>query len=238
VLDVLISAADVVLTLTPGARDEIDRRWLRKATVLPHPHVVPHSWLERPRHSREGFVIGIHAKSLRANMDPLAVVEVLSDEMSSWPEAVLQVDVHDEIFDPDNYWYAPETGRKILDLGRAPQVDVRIHPYFSDDELWAYLSSIDVSVLPYCFGTHSGWMEACHDLGTGIVVPDCGFYDEQRPCEVFGFNEHTGLDASSLVKSVEAFRDRRPERPTWKTRWAERRHLAQAHAEIYRSLLP
>ena len=34
-----------------------------------------------------------------------------------------------------------------------------------DDELWDYLQSLDVSVLPYRFGTHSGWLEACHDLG-------------------------------------------------------------------------
>lgn len=39
-LGVLATAADVVITLTPGAAAEIGRRWARRAQVLPHPHVV------------------------------------------------------------------------------------------------------------------------------------------------------------------------------------------------------
>ena len=45
---------------------------------------------------------------------------------------------------------------------------------FTDDELWDYLSSLDLCVLPYRFGTHSGWLEACVDLGTGVLVPNVG----------------------------------------------------------------
>ena len=61
-------------------------------------------------------------------------------------------------------------------------VELQVHDYFSDDELWGYLQGLDVSVLPYQFGTHSGWLEACYDLGTWVAAPDCGFYAEQRPC--------------------------------------------------------
>lgn len=43
-------------------------------------------------------------------MDPLPIVDALTDFVARLPEAVLQIDVHDEIFDPDNYWYAPEIG--------------------------------------------------------------------------------------------------------------------------------
>ena len=39
-LDVLIPAADALVTLTAGAAAEIARRWGRQAQVLPHPHVV------------------------------------------------------------------------------------------------------------------------------------------------------------------------------------------------------
>ena len=60
-----------------------------------------------------------------------------------------------------------------------------MHDYFTDDELWDYLSSLDVSVLPYRFGTHSGWLEACFDLGTIVLAPDCGYYAEQRPCVTY-----------------------------------------------------
>jgi glycosyltransferase involved in cell wall biosynthesis len=236
-LDLLIPAADALVTLTPGAAVEIRRRWDRDCFVLPHPHVVPRSWLEAPRQPHEGFVVGVHMKSLRASMDPIPVIDALADHVTSWPEARLQVDVHDEIFDADHYWYAPNTAKYVRDLVDAPQVDVRIHPYFSDEDLWAYLSSLDVSVLPYRFGTHSGWLEACHDLGTGVVAPDCGFYAEQRPCSVFSFGEHAPLDTGSLVRAVASFRGTPAKRPTWTQRLAERKLLAQAHVDLYTAVL-
>ncbi len=79
---------------------------------------------------------------------------------------------------------------------------VRVHPYFSDDELWDYLASLTVSLLPYRFGSHSGWLEACFDLGTAVIAPSCGFYDQQRPCGVFEFTEDS-FDAESLRRAVD-----------------------------------
>lgn len=236
-LDLIVPAADQLITLTPGAADEIRRRWGRDSHVLPHPHVVPEQWLLASRRGHDGFVVGVHLKSLRANMDPMPIVDVLADAIRDWPDAVLQIDVHDEIFDPDDYWYAPGASKYVRDLMDAPQVDVRVHPYFSDDELWTYLSSVDVSVLPYRFGTHSGWLEACHDLGTGVVAPDCGFYAEQQQCATFSFSEDTPLDAGSLIRAVDSFRAAPPGRPTWPERLSQRRELAVAHAAIYSEML-
>ena len=71
----------------------------------------------------------------------------------------------------------------------------------TDGELWAYLGSIDVSVLAYRFGTHSGWLEACADLGTAVIAPDCGYYAEQRPVHSYRYNE-TEFDPDSLVAAV------------------------------------
>jgi hypothetical protein len=236
-LDLLIPTADALITLTPGAATAIRLRWGRDSRVLPHPHVVPQAWLEAARRPHDGFVVGVHMKSLRTSMDPMPIIDALANQVTSWPEATLQVNVHDEIFDADNYWYAPNTAKYVRDLEDAPQVDVRIHPYFSDEELWGYLSSVDVSVLPYRFGTHSGWLEACHDLGTGVAAPDCGFYAEQRACSVFSFGEHAPLDPHSLVRAVETFREAPPDRPTWPQRLAEREDLARAHLDIYSAVL-
>ncbi len=195
--DVLVAAAVELITLTPGAAQAIHQRWQRPAHVLPHPRVLSRDHIERPRADEE-FVVGIHAKSLRANMDPLPVVEALVEISSTLPGAVLQIDFHDEMFDPGNHWFAPETALALLKYDRYEHVDVRAHPYFSDDQLWDYLASLRVSVLPYRFGTHSGWLEACFDLGTAVVAPRCGYYDQQRPCESFGFGEQ-GLDRESLA---------------------------------------
>lgn len=231
-LDVLILAADELITLTPGAARAIETTWGRSATVLSHPHVLDRRWFDTPRRRGGPFVVGVHVKSLRPNMDPFPVLDTLLHTVSALPGAVLRIDVHDEIFDPENYWYAPEMGAQLLRYDRYSAVEVRVHPYFSDDELWDYLSSLSVSVLPYRFGTHSGWLEACHDLGTAVVVPSCGFYRQQRRCEVFTFDE-SRFDPDSLDSSVRRLYGTTAHRATWPDRADERVMLACEHRSIY-----
>jgi hypothetical protein len=89
-LDVLVPAADRLITLTPGAAEEIKDRWGRDALVLPHPHVVDEPTLSAPRHARDEFVVGIHLKSLRASMDP-GVVSAVGEVVADLPGARLQV---------------------------------------------------------------------------------------------------------------------------------------------------
>ncbi|MGK2882123.1 MAG: glycosyltransferase family 1 protein [Mycobacterium sp.] len=239
---VLAAAADALITLTPGAAAVIRQRWDRDALVLPHPHVLDRDLIERPRAQDGRFVVGVHAKSLRANMDPLPVVDALCASMAELPDATLQINVHDEIFDPDNHWYAPHVGRALLAYDTYDHVDVRVHPYFSDDEFWQYLASLTVSVLPYRFGTHSGWLEACFDLGTAVIAPNCGFYHQQRSCGSFEFTE-SGFDDASLQYAVDEQYVRWKDggsapRATWLQRRVERARLADAHYRTYDSLLP
>lgn len=239
--DVLIDAADELITLTAGAAEVIESRWGRTATVLPHPHVLDPTRIRRPRAATPNFVVGVHVKSLRANMDPFPVLDTLVDTLGDLEGAILQINVHDEIFEPDNHFYAPAVGADLLAYGGHGHVDVRVHPYFSEDELWQYLSALDVSVLPYRFGTHSGWLEACFDLGTAVVAPDCGFYGQQRPCEIFGYTETT-FDADSLDEAVRALYGRAVEgieapRATWDQRSTEREGLSSAHESLYRRAL-
>lgn len=238
--DVLIAAARTLITLTPGAAAAVSRRWSRTPEVLAHPHVLERSWIEQPRRD-DRFVVGVHAKSLRANMDPLALLDTLTAAVGELPEALLQINVHDEIFHPANHWFAPEAGEKLLRYDRYDHVTVVVHPYFSDDELWEYLASLTVSVLPYRFGTHSGWLEACYDLGTAVIAPSCGYYHEQRPCGVYEFTEER-FDPESLRAAVhEAYARWRSgvpaPRATWPERCAERAAVAQADARLYREAL-
>jgi glycosyltransferase involved in cell wall biosynthesis len=237
-LGTLLAHAAAVITLTPGAAEEISRRWDVVAQVLPHPHVLPRTRLGAPRRPHHGFVVGLHAKSLRANMDVLAVADALAGAIAGLPGARLQINLHDEVFDPDNHWYAPDVGEHLRRLARSHhQVELVEHPYFDDDELWDYLASLDVSVLPYRFGTHSGWLEACFDLGTTVVAPSCGFYAQQRPCLTYGHDDK-GLDAAALVEAVGVTYATRPH---WQAcredRLRERDMLAMEHARLYIRLL-
>ena len=194
-LGVLIPAAAAVVTLTDGAAAEIQRVWGRSCTVLPHPHVLPIAEVGRPRAARAQPVVAIHAKSLRANIDPWPVLDALvATADAGWR---LRLDLDEGAFTSPR---APELAGR-LDGYAAAGVDVRVHPVFSDAALGEYLGEIDVLVLPYRSGTHSGWIEACHDSGVCAVVPDCGYFHEQHPFPVFGFSR-AGLDRASLVRAV------------------------------------
>ncbi|MFD6223986.1 glycosyltransferase family protein [Nocardia asteroides] len=236
-LDVLIDGADELITLTSGAAAEIAHRWGRRCQVLGHPHVVERDLVTAPRPHDRIFTVGVHVKSLRANMDPFPVLDVLADTVADLPDTSVRLDLHDELFDEGNHWYDPDTGRRLLDYRHRSGVEVYVHPYFSDAELWQYLSSLSVSVLPYRFGTHSGWLEACYDLGTGVIAPSCGYYGEQQPCEVFEFDE-THFDPGSLARALRACRHAAAApRARWSARAEERAGLAAAHRAIYEKAL-
>ncbi|WP_329392813.1 glycosyltransferase family 1 protein [Streptomyces lydicus] len=237
-LDVLVPAADRLITLTPGAAAEIERRWNCAAAVLPHPHVVERHRLSQSRPHSDRFRVGVHAKSLRPNMSLLPVVRVLTEAVADLPDAELQVNIHCEVGEPGTHAYAPEVLKQLSEFADSQLLRLHVHDYFGDDQLWDYLTGLHLSVLPYAFGTHSGWLEACHDLGTTVAAPSCGFYAEQRPCLSYGHTMHDGLDASSLRTAVqEAYRTRPHWRATVAERAAERARVAAAHREIYRQLL-
>ncbi|MCK8678230.1 glycosyltransferase [Streptomyces lichenis] len=237
-LDVLVPAADALITLTPGAADEIAARWNRTPTVLPHPHVVGAPLIDRPRAPRDGFRVGVHAKSLRPNMAVLPVVRALAESLTDLPDAELAVNIHREVGDPDAHAHDPSTMAALEDLAGRGLLTLRVHDYFDDEQLWEYLGGLDLSVLPYTFGTHSGWLEACHDLGTLVAAPDCGYYAQQRPCLSYGHSQRHGLDADSLHEVVEwAYRTRPRWRATAEGRAAERTRIAAAHRQLYTELL-
>ncbi|MET7756101.1 glycosyltransferase family 1 protein [Streptomyces sp. NPDC005389] len=237
-LDVVIPAADRLITLTPGAARSIRSRWNRTATVLPHPHVVDMPRLLRARPGRDRFRVGVHAKSLRPNMSVLPVVRVLAETVAELPGAELRVNIHREVADPAAAAYAPELLGALGTLHSKGRLTLTVHDYFDDEQLWDYLESLDLSVLPYVFGTHSGWLEACHDLGTAVAAPDCGFYAQQRPCLTYGHTQQGGLDEWSLREAVmTAFEERPAPRATARDRASERGEIAAAHRALYTSLL-
>jgi len=240
-LDVLVPAADALVTLTRGAAEEIWRRWGRTATVLPHPHVVELAEMRR-RRSRwarrtAGFTVGLHLKSMRPCMSGPPVVDALLDAVAGIDGATLRIDVHRDVAEPDGARYDAELSR-ALDAARERGAVVEVHDFFGDDQLWDYLQSLDLSVLPYRYGTHSGWLEACRDLGTAVAAPDCGHYADQGPVHEFHLDEH-GLDVPSLVAAVHAAHAAgRPEPLTADWRERQRREVAEAHARLYREVLP
>lgn len=213
----LVPAAAAVLTLTDGAAAEIQRRWGRTAQVVPHPAVFDR---DLPAvHHRVGGVVGIHLKDLRRNI--VDVDRVIAAALAGAQAAGgrLRVDVHPGA------------------VNRVPRgdFDLRVHKRFTDAELAGYLRELDAYVLPNRFGTHSGWLEACRDMGTRVVAPSCGYYaDQWDDVLTYQHDEQSGLDPASLERAVHQALTSEPVAPADRRFRACQRELVQArHTEIY-----
>lgn len=216
-LDVLVPRATALLTLTEGAADEVERRWGRRPLVVPHPHVVTLDTMAAVRATRRERaaagtagppVVGLAVKELRRNVEPLRLLEPLLAALRDREDgARLRVTVQRDVRDRDD-----ERAREVvarldaLATEETGLVDVVWHEHWSDDELTAELAALTVSVLPYRFGTHSGWLEACHDVGTRVLAPSLGHYADQGADAVFTAGEDT-LDAASLVAALQRLLD-------------------------------
>lgn len=223
-LAALLSSAASVLTLTDRAAAEIAERFGRTATVVPHPGlVVPRTGVAR----RPGLV-GLHLKALRTNvLEPMALVRTAATAATE-AGGRLRVDVHDTVDLPARL---PD----LRELAAADAIELTIHPRFDDDELVRYLQTLAVSLLPYRFGTHSGWLEACRDVGTTVIAPSCGHFADQWPAVVtYGNDEQHGLDRASLATAVRVALARPqpdPADPVW--RETQLNAVRARHAEIY-----
>ncbi len=245
-LDVLIPAATEIITLTAAAAAIIKDRWGRTAEVIPHPHVVPLGELPALPRSNPGreITIGLHAKSLRANVDPLPVLTALDAGLRAWQAATpdppgirVRVDLHPDV------WSRTDSGAVALRQWlqhRANDSDwqVIVHPMFTDAELWSYLGALDLYVLPYRFGTHSGWLEACVDVGTGVLVPDVGCYAEQHQHPSYPRSTNGSVEATAFAGVLDVvLRDPARGVRDRPDRTAQRRLIAAAHERVYRRAL-
>ena len=223
-LGLLLAAASTVITLTAGAAAEIARRFGRHADVIEHPGLLT-GWVRQTATP----TVGIYLKRRAQVVDPDAVVAaaLAGTEPAG---ARLRVDAQPELLD-----HLPGT----VSLASKDRLDLGTTGYLEESAFASYLGGLAVSVLPYRFGTHSGWLEACRDVGTAVVAPDCGYYQEQWDEVVtYGNNESTGLDPASLTRAVAAALARpRPGRadPAWRSE--QRRAIRAAHAGVYRTVV-
>lgn len=235
-LDVLVPSADALITLTAGAADEIEHRWGRRAHVIAHPHVIePDDFTPaRPRHERPR--IGLHLKSLRANMNPLPVLPVLAQESSDRGMDLI-VDVHTDVMTPGMRNHHPDVVELLRRLEREHRTHVHVHDYYTDEQLWDYFRGLSLSVLPYRFGTHSGWLEACYDLGTRVLAPRIGYYHDQHP-GVLGYRlDGDAPVVQDIADALDSLADTGPWRGNRAERLAQREEIARAHESVYTGLL-
>ena len=163
---------------------------------------MPHPTLVDPTRTADvvtepGLVV-LHLKSLRTNVvDPVAVVAAAAAGAARAGGRV-EVDLHPGALDDPRL-----AGLAALVAASGPGLQVRVHDRFDHLDLERYLRRAHATVLPYRWGTHSGWLELARDLGTRVVAPSCGHYAEQWSDVVtYGYDEAHGLDAPSLAAAV------------------------------------
>lgn len=241
-LDELVPRADEIITLTDGAAIEIKQRWGREASVIPHPHIVELDSLpaRAPRLSQfsgeRPARVNVHLKNLRANTDAVGAIRALA----ALPEhAHGVVTIHRAVLDPSDRGYSADVAEALEEA--RDHVEVIVHEPMSDGELHAHLRGCDVSVLPYVWGTHSGWIEMCHDLGVRVVAPKIGFYGEQHTPTMYdlaepadGSSRPPTIDPRALTAAILESLERPAPRPAGRAnRAAQRDAIAAAHLEIY-----
>lgn len=246
-LDVLVPQADAVVTLTQGAADAIRARWGRDAVVVPHPHIVPLDVMARRQAPAEASHqpdtrprIGLHLKSLRTNVDAAGALDALALVADERPDADIVVTMHRAVAEPSDRGYDGAVVERAEALAACGAVTLVLHEPMDDATLFAFAGGLDVSVIANVWGTHSGWIEMCHDLGVHAVAPNIGFYGEQHAPVLYDLAD--GAEAIDPRRLADAILDAvvlgRPAAAPVDERRAERDAGARAHAEIYRASIP
>lgn len=245
-LDELVLGADALVTLTPGAAAGIRRRWDRDALVIAHPSLLADGARVPSAPATPEMRVGVHLKDLRPNVDAVGAVTTLLDALErlrgDGHDVVAEIRMHHAVRDSD----ARDVVRRLV--GASEGAFLVEHERLDDTGLADALSRLDVCLLPYRHGTHSGWLELCWDLGVCVAVPAAiGQYSQQHPD---GSVAAYGLgDGVSLARAVEdLFGVARATRPGSEGRMAlvaERRVRrsvddaagAAAHAALYRRVI-
>lgn len=235
-----LDAADRIVTLTSAAASVLRQRWGVEAVVIQHPHLLPLELVgtrAAPR-SLDAPQIGVSLGALRANIDTAAVLDFLD----GWPGPTPTVRVSQQLFDgrgrDDGEQKA--AGARLLSGAQEGRwrLDV-VAPGVPDEQLWRWLSSLDALLLPYRWGTHSGWVEACADVGTAVIAPQLGCWADQRPVlTVPRWAEAGTVDAAAVLHRLGDPTDGaggglRPLAST--AREAERSEVHRLHDAVYRS---
>ena len=217
-LTVLLARAAVVLTLTNCAAADLQLLWGRESIVVAHPPLYESD----SGASTERGLVGITMKDRPSAWGPELLTPVLAAVRRRGGRVEARFETGSK----------PSAGPEVM--GSFDGVEVFSVDRPLDDEAFAaHLALLQVAVLPYRFGTHSGWLEACRDLGTRVVAPSTGCYRDQWQ-EVLTFDPAPDRFAASLKEAVTAALDLGPIAATTPSAQQERlRSVRAAHHEAY-----
>ncbi|MFZ7087464.1 hypothetical protein [Curtobacterium sp. RRHDQ10] len=238
-LDVIVPAADALITLTDGAAAAVASRWGRRPVTIPHPNVFPLDD-DAPIGAASGpFVVGMHLRDLRPNIDAVTATETLVAAVGRLRDRGL--DVVGRIHVNDRVRDEATRDRVVAVVVGGSGVELVQVPRLSDADLAASIADLDVAVLPYRHGTHSGWVELCFDLGVPVVGPHVGHAGEQHPEAFRAFDRGSAESLAAAFADTVQVDAARPGSPERVARIARRRAMRReqrtaidrAHRAVY-----
>ncbi|WCO68237.1 hypothetical protein PO878_05790 [Iamia majanohamensis] len=225
----LVQEADALTTLTDRAADIVERRWGRRPQVIAHPHVLPPA--DPPPRPDRRLRVGLHLKDGRPSILGTTLVRGLADRVGRDPRVRLQVSAYPRLRDR-----RPRLARTLDEVADLPSVRVRWEGFVDDAAFAARIRALDVAVLGYRYGTHSGWAEACLDVGTRVIAPTGTCIPAQHPSIVAAdLGDPRALD--DVVAQLRDWADAPRPRVDRVGRRRARRSIAAAHADLYHGLV-
>lgn len=232
-LDVIVPAADHLITLTADAAAEIERTWHRRSRVLVHPTLL--EGVIAPRRTDDGVTrVGIHLRDLRPNIDAEHAVSAAAEAAALLVASGLPVEF--DIVMNDRVRSEETAARVIAAADTHPAVTLRRTPHLSDAEIETWFAGLQLFVLPYHHGTHSGWVELCYDLGVRVAGTDVGHIGAQHPGDFAVVDLDDARTLADAVRQAAAARPAPSSAPLEqrrRARLAERAAVREAHARLY-----
>ncbi len=224
----IVTASDALLTITPGAAQEVRRRFGRNARVVGHPPIFSHC---PGPHEDRPVAVTINLGQLRPNLD-LDVVERVVGAVTGTGGAVVHVRA-------EAVARSGAPVRAQLDrIAATDGVDLRIGGHLSDEQLEDTLRSARVALLAYRWGTHSGMVEAALDCGAAPLASRCGHYGDQGavlyddPASAAAAALRLSADHGPLTSPAQ----RSAHRTLSTKRIRRATEVADIHAAVYRSV--
>ena len=240
--ELLVAAADRLITLTPGAAAAIAAMPAaggQRPTVVAHPHVIP---LDAPIPCGpfgpgDPVTVGVQLRDLRANVDGPGTARLLVEAIAALHQRGVpargRVQLDDDVRD------AAAADAVVAAVGGSSYVELSRGGRLDDASLHRSLAELDACLLPYRSGTHSGWLELCWDLGVPVLSADGhGHYAEQHPGLLgFAAGDAAGLAnrIAALTEDLTATRRGRPalQARRRQERRTQRQEVAAAHRRVY-----
>ena len=242
--------ASAVIALTKRSGEEIAKRFGvvgEKVQVVPHGPVLSlrHALWKKKRKRNRLFTVGMFG-GVRPNRSFLAAAV---NALYGLESQDVRVRILSRGLNPIELGPASEALELVALAGRDARLSLELLPFPSDDEIARFVHSLDLLVLPYLCGTHSGQLELAFDLGVPVVAPAFGCYRDQWRLHQDSLSEPFWLESNPadpysygapMLATLRAAHTgwRKKKITTRKARFAadrrrEQEAILRAHADIY-----